>query len=113
MDFLVEHKDLLGKKRNLYVVRNRWKDNHHWIVVHLRGNQSDSPHGAKVTVTLADGSQKTQHCLSGHSVWAQHPNTLHFGTGKEVAKQVTIRWPSGKSVKIPVKNADHYLELAP
>lgn len=111
VDLLVEHKDIRGKKRNLYVVRNQWEDKHHWLGVHLGGNNKITPHGAKVSVELSDGSTLLQHCLTGHSVWAQHPATIHFGTGNRKPVRVTVRWHGGKETIVEINESDRYIEI--
>lgn len=113
VDLLVEHKDLRGKKRDLYIVRNNWQDQHHWLGVHLRGNAIDTPHGAKVSLELSDGSKLLQHCLTGHSVWAQHPTSIHFGTGKRKPVRLSVTWPSGKVTVVEAVEMDKYIVVSP
>ena len=113
VDLLVEQKDLRGKKRNLYLVQNVWQDDHHWLGVHLRGDASDSPHGAQVRVTLADGTVLLQHLATGHSVWAQHANTIHFGCGHREPVELEIRWPSGAVSRFARPPFDRYLTVTP
>ncbi|MCZ6853578.1 MAG: CRTAC1 family protein [Gammaproteobacteria bacterium] len=114
VDLLVEHKDIRNKKRDLYILRNTWHDSHHWIGVHLRADPGsrESPHGAKVVVTLSDGNKLVQHCLTGHSVWAQHGNTIHFGLGQRSVTQLEVRWPGGTITKIEQPRLDTYLNLS-
>ena len=113
IDLLVEHKDIRGKKRNLYIVRNQWQDEHHWLGVHLRGNEAETPHGAKVSLKLSDGSRLIQHCLTGHSVWAQHPTTIHFGTGNRTPARLTVIWQNGKETELDLTDFDKYVEVSP
>lgn len=113
VDLLVEHKDLRGKKRNLHIIRNQWQDDHHWLGIHLRGNTVDTPHGAKVTIELEDGTKRIQHRLTGHSVWAQHPNSIHFGTGQQKAKRLTVQWQGGSKSTIDLDQVDRYITVSP
>jgi len=113
VDVIVEHKDIRNKKRHLYVIRNRWQDKHHWLGVHLRGNELDTPYGAKVELELSDGTKLLQHCLAGHSVWAQHPTTVHFGMGARTAKSLSVTWPNGKVSTVNLPKNDNYIALSP
>ena len=115
VDILVEHKDVRNNKSNLYFVRNQWTHANHWIGVHLRQDgPSPSPLGAKVTVQLTDGRKLLQHNLSGHSVWAQHANTVHFGLGKSAkVEAILVRWPDGTVSELREPGVDQYHTLRP
>lgn len=113
VDLLVEHKDIRNKKRHLYVVKNQWKEQNHWLGVHLRGTEEESPHGAKVALTLSDRTELLQHYLTGHSVWAQHPATIHFGTGTRIPVRLDVTWPSGKKTSVQVTEPDRYVAISP
>ncbi len=115
VDLLVEHKDIRNRKRDLYILRNTWRDSHHWIGVHLRNNPDsrESPHGAKVVATLSDGSKLVQYCLPGPSVWAQQGNTIHFGLGTRTVTQLEVHWPGGAVTKIERPQIDTYHDIAP
>ncbi len=115
VDLLVEHKDLRENKSNVHFVRNDWSHQNHWIGVHLRRQgPGTSPLGAKVSVTLPDGSILLQHNVSGHSVWAQHDNTVHFGIGKNSAvAQLSVRWPNGSTTELTDPQVDTYHVLRP
>ena len=114
VDLVVEHKDVRDDQRHLYFARNVWPEDNHWIGVQLKTNRVQSPLGAKVVVTLADGRKLLQHCLAGHSVWAQHANWVHFGIGKQDAvKEVEIRWPGGIVSKLSDPAIDKYHIVEP
>ena len=64
-------------------------------------------------VTLEDGRVLTQHYLSGHSVWAQHPSTIHFGLGANAnIRTVEFVWPDGNLTKLkdPLKDRYQFVE---
>ena len=114
VDLLVEHKDTRNSKSNLHFVRNQWDHGNHWIGVHLRRDGvGTSPWGAKVTVELTDGRKLLQHNLTGHSVWAQHASTVHFGLGKmDTVRGVTVHWPSGEVSELDAPAVDQYHVVA-
>jgi hypothetical protein len=115
VDILVEHKDLRESKSVLHFVRNQWPDTQHWIGVHLRrAGTKISPWGAKVVVELTDGRKLLQHNVTGHSVWAQHASTVHFGLGSvgEVAS-VRVQWPGGSVSELLRPQVDQYHVVSP
>ena len=116
VDLLVEHSDRRTDQRNLYFVRNEWKSDNHWVGVKLRPKKGVpiSPLGAKAEVTMNDGRKLVQHYATGHSVWAQHPNWLHFGLGKDDSiKQIEVIWPGGKRTKADSSAIDQYHVVSP
>jgi len=100
VDLLVEHKDIRNNQRHLYLLKNNWQEQQHWLGVHLRGTPSTAAHNAKVTMTLDDGTTLLQHYLTGHSVWAQHPATVHFGLGDRKPKELTVTWSNGQQTSV-------------
>ncbi len=110
VDLVVEHKDVRENESKLYIVRNVWDQGGHWIGVHLRQTRGHaSPFGARVTATLADGRVLLQHNVAGHSVWAQHANTVHFGLGDaDEVVALEVHWPDGTSDRIPNPQLDRY-----
>ena len=92
VDLLVEHKDVRNQRRHLYLLQNNWQSDNHWVGVHLRGNDKEPTHGAKLTLTLSNGRKLVQHRLTGHSVWSQHADTIHFGTGQATPTKLTVEW---------------------
>lgn len=116
VDLLVEHRDLKNSERNLHFVQNNWEDSNHWIGVKLepKAGVKTSPFGAKVVVTMADGRKQLQHCVAGHSVWAQHLDWIHFGIGKQSAvKSVDIVWPGGLKSTLANPEVDKYHVVMP
>ncbi len=116
VDLLVEHRDTRKTQRNLHIVRNQWNDTNHWIGIRLepKAGSKTSPFGAKVVVTLQDGRKLLQHCLAGHSVWAQHLDWIHFGLGSDAAiESVKIHWPGGKVSELSHPEVDQYHTVTP
>lgn len=115
VDLVVEHSDRRTDQRNLYFVKNVWPETNHWIGVQLesKAGSNISPLGAKVQVTLEDGRKLLQHYVTGHSVWAQHLNWIHFGIGKsDSVKQVEVVWPGGKTSTLREPKVDQYHAVA-
>jgi hypothetical protein len=111
VDLIVEHKNVRDSKSSLYIAANQWTDSNHWIGVHLRSaGPGPSPLGAKVLVRLADGRKLLQHNLSGHSVWAQHANSVHFGLGESAVEveEITVTWPGGAVSELKNPPIDQY-----
>ncbi len=115
VDLIVERKGR-NDRRYLYFVKNAWPTDNHWIGVQLEPaiGVDTSPLGAKVIVTLADGRKLLQHCVAGHSVWAQHLDWIHFGTGSQnKVKQIEVRWPGGIVTKLANPAIDKYHVVKP
>jgi hypothetical protein len=113
IDLIVENKDLRASESKLHIVRNVWDQGGHWIGVRLhQSGTSASPIGARVTATLPDGRTLVQHNVAGHSVWAQHDNTIHFGLGPTTAvSSLEVHWPDGTTSTIPQPAVDRYHDL--
>ena len=109
VDLVFEHNSARDKKAHIHLLRNQFEDAHHWIGFHLESKHPNvSPIGAKVTVQTKNGVF-VQHVITGHSVWAQHPNTLHFGLGKtDVIDSVVVTWPNGDTTKLEQPSPDQY-----
>jgi hypothetical protein len=110
VDLVVEHKDLRSSESKLYIVRNQWQGDGHFIGVHLRqGVGNASPLGARVVATLEDGRKLVQHNVAGHSVWVQHANTIHFGLGKsDKVASLEVHWPDGTKQLLTAPAVDQY-----
>ena len=105
VDLLFEHFETRTAQAHLHFLKNQWQDDHHWIGFHL----PSSAYGTKVNVTLDNGRVLTQHYVAGHSVWTQHPNSIHFGLGKNLKPtKVEITWPNGKSTTLKTPTTDRY-----
>ncbi len=115
VDLLVEHKDLRGKQRHLYLLRNNWAEvtgrESNWIGVHLVGAKGKAAHNAKVEAKLSDGRTLLQHYATGHSVWAQHPATIHFGLGDADVAELNVRWADGSKSSLTKPASGKYHKL--
>lgn len=114
MDIVFEHKSLRNRTDTLHFLKNEWHDQHHWIGVHLKSaDPKNSPLGAKVEAISSDaGRTWIQHVVTGHSVWAQHPNTVHFGLGDTSSLDaIRVTWPNGTVTKIDNPDLDAYLTV--
>lgn len=114
VDLVVEHKDHRESQSKLYVVRNVWDQPGHFIGVHLDQKPGKpSPMGARVTATLKDGRVLLQHNVAGHSVWAQHANSVHFGLGDAAeVEAMEVRWPDGSTSRLEKPAVDTYHRLS-
>jgi hypothetical protein len=115
MDILVEHKDVRTSRSRLFFLRNDLESGHHWIGFHLRSDSGDvSPLGATVTLELPDGKALKRYNVAGHSVWAQHADTAHFGLGGSAAvKRVSVKWPNGQTTEQLSPAPDTYHVITP
>jgi hypothetical protein len=111
MDLVVEQFDRASKTYTLHLLRNEWPTDHHWIGVRLRdGGPGRSPMGAKVTLHTPEGKRVAQN-VSGHSVWSQHPNTVHWGLGNVTdVEAIEVRWPNGETTRLDKPAVDQYHE---
>lgn len=93
----------------LHVYRNRLETGNHWIGVRLaEEGPGRSPQGALVTVHAAGGKQLGR-IVTGDSIHAQHPTTLHFGLGKAAkVDAIEVRWPGGHTRRIEKPAVDRY-----
>ncbi|MFI5454442.1 MAG: CRTAC1 family protein [Isosphaerales bacterium] len=92
IDLVVNHKD--GAPA---VLRNDTKTPHHWIRLRLEGTRSNRDAvGARVEVE-AGGRTIFRQRKGGSSLASAHDPRLLIGLGEvDVARRVTIRWPSGQ-----------------
>ena len=115
VDLIYEHKDHSRSVAVLHFLRNQWHEKNHWIGVQLRTNVPGfSALGARVTAHLADGRTLLQHNLSGHAVWVNHANTVHFGLGATAEVQrIEVRWPDGSVTEVRDPEVDKYHVVPP
>ncbi|MFO0899072.1 MAG: CRTAC1 family protein [Pirellulales bacterium] len=109
VDLLVEEYRIREGKSILHVLRNRFGEPNHWIgfKLHEQG-PFRSAFGVEAVLTLPEGKRVARN-LAGHSVWAQHANTIHFGLGKETEVQsAELTWPDGTKVTLDRPQIDRY-----
>lgn len=84
-------------------LRNRGLAGHQAFAVVLRGLRGN-PHaiGARVTVTLRDGSTETSEVEAGAGYLSQSSPSLFFGyPEKNPPQSITVRWPTGQITTQP------------
>ncbi len=111
LDLLVEQYDIFSKTYTVHLLHNEWPTDNHWIGLRLReGAPGRSPLGAKITLVTPEGKRIAQN-VSGHSVWSQHPNTVHWGLGKsQTVDAIEVRWPNGETTRLDKPALDQYHE---
>ena len=82
--------------------RNECGNQNRFLRIRALGTRANaSGIGARVTVTLADGTRQWQTVHSGSSYCSQSELTLTFGMGRnDLATRVEIEWPGGKTERI-------------
>ena len=115
IDLLVEHKDVKNERARLFFLRNELESQNAWVGFRLQSDRPNvSPLGATITLELSDGRKLMRYNVTGHSVWAQHDNSVHFGLGAEAtAKKVTVRWPNGETSEILAPEPGMYHVVTP
>ena len=113
VDLVVEEFNRRENRHTLHLLKNEWENGaNHWIGVNLVGAPGVSPLGAKLVCKTADREYIAQN-VSGHSVWAQHPNRVHWGIGDANAvTSITVRWPNGKETTLDNPSLDKYHSIA-
>jgi len=88
------------------LLRNDVSGGGHWLKVLLVGTTSNrSAIGARVTARYGEKSQ-AQEVQAQSSFYSTNDRRLHFGLGTAAQAELTIRWPSGATEKIPNVEAD-------
>ena len=88
------------------LLRNDVSGGGHWLKVLLVGTTSNrSAIGARVTARYGEKSQ-AQEVQAQSSFYSSNDRRLHFGLGTAASVELTIRWPSGATEKIPNVEAD-------
>lgn len=68
-----------------------------WIRFTLEGARPRDAAGARVVVTLADGSRRAAWCLPNQGYQSSQDPRVHVGLGRFAgASSVAVRWPSGR-----------------
>ena len=82
------------------LLRNDLSGGGQWLKVKLIGTKSNrSAIGARVTARYG-GRTQAQEVLSQASFYSVNDWRLHFGLGKEMAADLTVRWPNGGSESV-------------
>jgi hypothetical protein len=101
-----------GRNR-LHIEINQLDTGNHWIGVKLTGKPGCSTIGTKVSVITPSKTYLAQ-IVTGDSYQTQHPNTVHFGLGRETNVQaIRLIWPNGKTNVITQPKPDQYLRAEP
>ncbi|HUB80751.1 MAG TPA: CRTAC1 family protein [Bryobacteraceae bacterium] len=93
--------------------RNVTPDAGHWLALHLTGTKSNRDGiGAKVAVTLPDGTRLYNHCTTSVGYASSSEPLVRFGLGRQSsAKQIEIRWPSGQVQELHEVAADRVVHV--
>lgn len=96
------------------LLRNALSTGNHWLELSLRGaGAMRDAIGARVVLTLPDGSRRSRVVSAGGSYLSQHSFVVHFGLGKAArASRVEVLWPDGKRSVLTDVAADRRLEVA-
>jgi hypothetical protein len=88
------------------LLRNDVSGGGHWLKVLLVGTTSNrSAIGARVTARYG-GKSQAQEVQAQSSFYSTNDRRLHFGLGAAASADLTIRWPSGATEKLPGVEAD-------
>lgn len=86
------------------LLRNDLRGGGNWLKVKLIGRISNrSAIGSRVTLQV-EGHTVMQELLSQSSFFSVNDSRLHFGLGRALTANLTVRWPNGKT--------DHFLEVS-
>ena len=85
----------------------------HWLAIKLTGTRSNRDGiGAKVTVTLPDGRELSNHCTTSVGYASSSEPLVRFGLGKEMrVTRVEIHWPSGQVQELKNVVGDEVLKV--
>jgi tetratricopeptide (TPR) repeat protein len=97
-------------------LRNDLVTGHHFLALRLEGTTCNRDAiGARVEVVLDDdrGTRLIRTLRAGEGFLSQSSKWLHFGLGTaEQLRQVTVRWPDGKSSDLGKLTVDHHYLVA-
>jgi hypothetical protein len=93
---------------------NITRNSSHWLALKLTGTRSNRDGiGARVTVTLPSGRKLFNHCTTSVGYASSSEPYVRFGLGKETsAKQIEIRWPSGRVQNLQNVRSDQVLKVS-
>jgi hypothetical protein len=93
------------------LLRNDVSGSGHWLKVLLVGVTSNrSAIGARV-VARYGGRAQTQEVAAQSSFYSANDRRLHFGLGAATSVDLTIRWPTGMTEKIPSVPVDQLVVI--
>ncbi len=93
------------------LLRNDVSGNNHWLKVLLVGVQTNrSAIGSRVAARYGSRRQ-VQEVSAQSSFYSANDRRLHFGLGKEVTADLTIRWTNGATETIPNVAADQLVVI--
>lgn len=85
---------------------------HRALRVALRGTSANrSAIGARVTLTLADGSRRWQLVKTGSSYLSQSELPLTFGLGASAPRSLDVAWPGGATETIDVSAVNEMISI--
>jgi hypothetical protein len=85
----------------------------HWVALHLTGTQSNrSGLGATVRLTLPNGAVRFNHATTSVGYASSSEPLVRFGLGPyDTAREISIRWPSGRVQVLFGVHADRVVEV--
>ena len=92
--------DVWVSNRNAPRVRffhNRLIEIGDWIQFDLESNKMLDPIGARIELTLGDGSKLMRSLRAGEGFLGQSSRFIHFGLSNKRIKAIKVRWPQGDS----------------
>jgi enediyne biosynthesis protein E4 len=93
------------------LLRNDVGGRGHWLKVLLAGVKSNrSAIGARVVARYGERTH-AQEVMAQSSFYSASDRRLHFGLGEATAAELTIRWPSGATEKVPGVPADQLVVI--
>jgi hypothetical protein len=91
---------------------NNIGNRNHWLGLRLVGKEKRDMHGARVTVTRADGSKLWRRARSDGSYGSANDPRVLVGLGTATDKpDVQVRWPSGRIEEWPGVAIDRWTTL--
>lgn len=86
------------------------KEANHWLGVRLRARDNATTLGARVVVTLRDGTRLTRQQYAGDGVFVPYADELLFGFGRRTqVDAVRVYWPSGSYTQVEQAMLDRHV----
>lgn len=95
------------------LLRNDQTSGHHWLRFRLKGTRANKDAiGARVSVTLEDGTILTRTVMPTRSYQSQVELPVSFGLGiANRVKSAEVRWPGGATQSLVVDSVDRMLDV--